>query len=122
MENSSYYFDNNMKKFRQCTNGCSTCDNEAYCTKCIENYHFIYNKIGKCISEPKKEDLLYLDDKTNTYRKCPEGTVKVENNVCIKNNYLVIIIIFILFFYIKRYISRKKFENEMSNLLEKNKD
>ena len=72
MKNSSYYFDEKSNIFKQCVNECSTCDNETYCTNCKEDYHFIYNEIGKCISEPNKEDLLYLDSKTNTYMKCPE--------------------------------------------------
>jgi len=47
----------------------STCDNEAYCIKCVENYHFIYNETGRCISEPNKGDDLCLDN--NIYIKCP---------------------------------------------------
>lgn len=95
-------------------------------------------KLGKCISEPKKEDLLYLDDKTNTYKKCPEGTEKIENNICIirkedkiekSSNItiiiiltIIILIIIISFFFMKRYISRKKFESEMSISFLKYKD
>ena len=129
MENSAYYFDNNNKTFKQCLNECSTCVNETYCKNCAKDYHFIYNETGKCISEPKKEDLLYLDGKTNTYMKCPDGTEKVENNECIKSSNIVLIIILIiailiiiivLFFFIKRYVSRKNLENEISNTLEKN--
>ena len=132
MENSSYYFDDNdnEKIFRHCLNECSTCYNETYCSKCSEGYHFIYNDIGKCISEPKSEDLLYLDDKTNTYKKCDEGTVKVENNICIKKSYtavivissivFIIIIIVLLFFCIKKIVSNKKNEIEIPNSLGKN--
>ena len=131
MENSNYYYDKNNKIFRQCLSECSTCFNESYCTNCAEDYHFIYNEKGKCISEPKGGDLLYLDEKTNTYIKCPEGTEKVENNKCIKSSnitlliilvIIILLIIIVLFFYIKRYFSRKKFESEMSILLEKYKD
>ena len=129
MENSDYYFDNNNETFKQCLNECSTCVNETYCTNCAENYHFIYNEAGKCISNPKKEDLLYLNKANNTYIKCPEGTEKVENNECIKSSNIVLIIILtisiliiiiVLFFFIKRYASRKNLENEISNTLEKN--
>ena len=126
MENSYYYFDDNETIFRHCLYECSTCDNENYCSNCIEGYHFIYNEAGKCIKEPKEGDLLYLDDKTNTYLKCPEGTIKVENNKCIKSSnqtiiillilLILLIILVLLFFYIKRYISRKKIESEISNL------
>ncbi len=132
MENSAYYFDNNNKTFKQCLNSCSTCVNEIYCKKCAKNYHFIYNEAGKCISEPKKEDLLYLNKDNNTYIKCPEGTEKIENNICIKTRsniiliiiltIVILIIIISLFFFIKRYISRKKFESEMSSLFLKYKD
>ena len=131
MENSHYYFDNNTEIFKQCLNECSTCDNETYCKNCSKDYHFIYNETGKCISEPNKEDLLYLEDKTNTYIKCPEGTEKVENNKCIKSSnialiiiltIIILIIIIVLFFFIKRYISRKKFESEISILFLKYKD
>jgi len=83
MNNSNYYFDYNKKIFRQCLNECSTCDNETYCTNCTEDYHFIYNETGKCISKPNDGDLLYLDNTTNTYRKCPEEAIRVENNECI---------------------------------------
>ena len=132
MKYSSYFFDDNEAIFRHCLNECSTCDSEKICSKCSEGFHFIYNEKGKCIAKPKNEDLLYLDDKNNTYLKCPEGTARVENNECIKRSnrtiiiiiliLLILIIIFVLFFYIKRYISRKKFESEMSNLLETYKD
>ena len=136
MKYSSYYFDDNEAIFKHCLNECITYDSETYCSKCSEGYHFIYNEIGKCITEPKNEDLLYLDEKTNTYKKCPKGTIKVENNECIKSSkapliilILLILLIFILiiifalfFFYIKRYISRKKYESETSILLKKLKD
>jgi len=138
MENSTYYFDNNKKIFKQCLSQCSSCDSETYCKNCAKDYHFIYNEVGKCISEPKKEDLLYLDDKTNTYKKCPEGTEKIENNICIirkedkiekSSNItiiiiltIIILIIIISFFFMKRYISRKKFESEMSISFLKYKD
>ena len=129
MKNSRYYLDNNNKTFKQCLNECSTCINEAYCTNCKEGHHFIYNEKGKCISEPKKEDLLYLDEQTNTYIKCPEGTEKVENNKCIENSNIAIIIILTiviliiiigLLFFIKRIVSRKKLENEIPASLEEN--
>ena len=129
MENSAYYFDNNKGKFKQCLNSCSTCDNEIYCKNCAENYHFIYNEKGKCISEKEIEDSLYLNKANNTYMKCPEGTEKVENNECIKSSNIsliiiliivILIIIIVLFFFIKRCISRKNLENEISNTLEKN--
>ena len=131
---SHYYFDNNKNKFRQCLNECSTCENEIYCTNYAEGYHFIYNEIGKCITEPIKEDLIYLNVTNNTYLKCPEKTEKVENNTCIpknveqlteKNNRTIIIILIIviliiiaLFFFIKRYVFKKKIESEIT--LEKN--
>ena len=132
---SHYYFDNNKNKFRQCLNECSTCENEIYCTNCAEGYHFIYNEIGKCISEPIKEDLIYLNVTNNTYLKCPKETEKVENNECIerkveqlteKNNIAIIIILIIviliiiiaLFFFFKRYVFKKKLDSEIT--LEKN--
>ena len=31
-----YYFDDNETIFKHCLNPCSTCDNETYCTKCVE--------------------------------------------------------------------------------------
>jgi len=128
---SHYYFDYSKKIFRQCLNECSTCDNEAYCTNCTEGYHFIYNEAGKCISKPNEGDLLYLDEKTNTYIKCPKGTEIVKNNQCIirESNYTIIIllltiviliIIIALFFFIKRYVSKKNYKSEMHNILEKN--
>ena len=135
---SHYYFDNNKNIFRQCLNECSTCDNETYCTNCAEGYHFIYNEIGKCITEPIKEDLVYLNVTNNTYLKCPEKTEKVENNECIeineeqlpkKNNNIaiitiliivILIIIIALFFFIKRYVFKKNLEKEIPMTLEKN--
>ena len=135
MENSNYYFDDSNNTFKQCLNECSTCDNETFCKNCAEDYHFIYNETGKCISELNKEDLLYLNVTNNTYIKCPEGTEKVENNTCIKrkedqieaNSNLKIIIILIiviliiiiaLFFFIKRCVSGKKLESEISESLD----
>jgi len=129
MENSSYYFDDNEIIFRHCLKECSACDNETYCSNCSETYHFIYNEEGKCINETKKEDLLYLDEKTNTYRKCPDGTVKVKNNECIQKSYLVeiiilsiviLIIIIALFFFIKKIVINKKNESEIPITFGKN--
>ncbi len=127
-ENSHYYFDGNETIFKQCINNCSSCNNATYCKTCTKGYHFIYNEEGKCINETEGEDLFYLDEKTNTYMKCEEGTVKVENNKCIKSSNITIIIILIiviliiiiaLFFFIKKCVSRKKLENEISTTLEK---
>ena len=129
MENSNYYFDNDENKFKQCLNVCSTCDNGTYCKTCRKGYHFIYNETGKCISKTNEEDLLYLNLTNNTYMKCPKGTEKFENNECIKSSNIsliiiliivILIIIIVLFFFIKRCISRKNLENEISNTLEKN--
>ena len=128
MENSAYYFDNNDETFKQCLNECSTCVNATYCKNCAKNYYFIYNET-ECISEPKKEDLLCLNKENNTYIKCPNETEKIKDNECIKSSNIALIIILIIvisiiiilfFFIIKRYISRKDLENEISNTLEKN--
>jgi len=73
MENYNYYFDYNKIIFRQCPNGCSTCDNEKYYIKCAENYHFIYNETGRCILELNKGDFLCSANKSNIYKKFMRG-------------------------------------------------
>ena len=41
----------------------------------------------------------FLDNNDNTYKKCPEGTKKVENNECVRESiefYIIIIIIILI--------------------------
>ena len=33
-------------------------------------YHFVYNKIGRCLNESEKPSNTYLDNETNIYKKC----------------------------------------------------
>ena len=105
---SNTYLNIKTNTYEKCFDRCSTCDEAGdilnnNCKECLKDdnnnylYHFIYNEKGKCISEDKKEGLLYLDNKDNTYKLCPEGTTKVENNECIKNkSYLYIFIIILI--------------------------
>ena len=103
---SNTYLNIKTNTYEKCFDRCSTCDEGGdilnnNCKECLKDdnnnylYHFIYNEKGKCIPEDKKEGLLYLDNKDNTYKLCPEGTTKVENNECIKSTvYPYIFIIF----------------------------
>ena len=116
-----------------CYERCETCDNYPECKECLKDdngtyfYHFIYNEKGKCIKQEElKEGFYYLDNNDNTYKLCPEGTSKIDNNQCIEDSieaYIIIIIIFIIIlliivlFCIWRIISKKR---RKDNLIEKN--
>ena len=107
---------------------CQKCEIYPECKECLKDrsnnylYHFIDNSKGKCITENEiKDGQYYLDNKDNIYKKCPEGTIKVENNECIEENkiqiYIIIIIIFLIIlilialFCIYRKLSRKRRNN-----------
>ena len=127
---SNTYLDISSNTYKLCYERCSKCDSEGNnknnnCFECLKDnkgnyiYHFIYNEKGKCLLESEINELLYLDNSDNTYKLCPEGTKKIENNKCIKSNLklyiiiiiiliIIIIIIIIIVFYFIRIIKKKK--------------
>lgn len=129
---SNTYLDNQSNTYKLCYERCSTCDkggdsSNNNCNECLKNeknnyiYHFISNIKGKCINENEiKNGYYYLDEKDNTYKECPENTVKVENNECIKSKmkiYIIIIIIvsiiiiLLILILVLRIIMRKRRNN-----------
>ena len=111
------------------------CDSYPECKVCLKDetnnfiYHFIVDEEGKCIEESEiKDGFFYLDNNDNTYKKCPEGTIRVENNECIEINtetiilvFIVIIIILILFvplfFTLKKFSGKRKINKDMMELV-----
>ena len=70
----SCYLDEN-DYYEKCYSTCAKCtkggnSTNHNCTKCIDNYHFIYNKTGQCISEFEKPDDTYYEEENDTYNKC----------------------------------------------------
>jgi hypothetical protein len=129
---SNTYLDDQSNTYKLCYERCSTCDKEGdnsnhNCNECLKNeknnyiYHFFSNIKGKCINESEIQNgYYYLDEKDNTYKECAEGTVKVENNKCIRSKmkiYIIIIIIFsiiiilLILFLVLRIIMRKRRNN-----------
>ena len=96
------YLDIETNTYRKCSQRCQTCDSFNYCTECAKDefnkyiYHFIENEKGKCISERELDTLSILGENDNMYKLCPEGTIKVENNQCIKSKKTIFIIIFLI--------------------------
>ena len=88
--------------YKKCSIRCQTCESFNYCTECSKDefnkfiYHFIENEKGKCILERELDTLSILDENDNIYKLCPEGTIKVENNQCIKSKKTIFIIIFLI--------------------------
>ena len=101
---SNTYFDKDSNTFKVCYLTCGRCENYPECKECKKDesnnyiYHFINDEKGKCIdvSGLKADEFYYLDSNDNTYKKCPEGTIKVENNECIETNTEAIILAFII--------------------------
>jgi hypothetical protein len=99
---SDTYLDIETNTFKQCNKRCQTCENFNECTECSKDennnyiFHFIENEKGKCISESELETPSYLDENDNTYKSCPEGTVRVEKNKCVKDISLLFIIIIVI--------------------------
>ena len=62
-----FYIDKNVKKILICDKSCITCKGPLNkdCISCDDNKGLIYNK-GYCIND-----------------SCPEGLIKIENNVCL---------------------------------------
>ena len=126
------YLNTENNTYELCYGRCGRCDSYPGCQECIKDetnnyiYHFIYDKKGKCINQSEiEEGFFYLDNNDNTYKKCPEGTIKVENDQCIDNNdpetliYFLIIIasvlIFIPLILILKIVCRKRENNEELN-------
>ena len=70
-----------QKMLLYCHKNCLYCnkagtDEINNCETCIDGYHFIYNHTGQCIKEGTQPDDTYLDNCTDTYRKCHERCSK----------------------------------------------
>ena len=120
------YLDLKSNTFLKCYERCQSCESYPDCKECYKDesnkylYHFINYSKGKCIKENELiEGFYYLDHNDNTYKKCPEGTVKVENNECIKNKvkiyiiigviiFIIILILIIVFCIMRRRAKKKK--------------
>ena len=75
---TNYYYSEENKKYMRCYETCESCyknsnENAHNCKKCNDDYHFIYNEDGKCISSDEKPTNTYLDITTNTYKKCNDS-------------------------------------------------
>ena len=100
---SNTYLNNENNTYLLCHGSCSLCESYQECKECLKDesnnyiYHFIDEKKGKCINMSElKEGYYYLDANDNTYKKCPEGTFKVEDDKCIEYNNENILLIFII--------------------------
>jgi hypothetical protein len=63
--------------FVLCHSNCYYCskagtDENNNCDLCKNGYHFIYTQLGQCIREGTQPNNTYLDNYTDTYRKCYE--------------------------------------------------
>ncbi len=125
------YLDKNINTYLKCYERCESCDSYQDCKECLKDesnnyiYHFKSNSKGKCLKKNELiDDYYYLDNKDNTYKKCPEGTVKVEDNKCVHNNlklYIIIgiiIFIIILILIILFIIMRKRRKKKSKDLME----
>ena len=127
------YLDIITNTYKKCNDRCHTCDNPDNCTECYKDesnkyvYHFIENEKGKCISESELDTLSSLDENDNTYKLCPKGTIKVENNKCISRSviylvlFIILIIIIILLFIILIWRLIRKRRSKF-NINEESKD
>ena len=69
------YYNETTDTFEKCYERCWTCyayGNIKYhnCLTCREDYHLIYNQTGQCVRPCAKPEDTYLDNDTDTYRKC----------------------------------------------------
>ena len=75
------YLNTENDTYLYCHKNCFYCnkagtDENNNCETCIDGYHFIYNHTGQCIKEGTQPDDTYLDNCTDTYRKCHERCSK----------------------------------------------
>ena len=97
---TNYYYSEKEKKYFKCYKTCHSCyensnEDAHYCKKCNDEYHFIYNETGKCISSDEKPLNTYLDIENNTYKQCSYRCSTCDNSEncteCYKdesNNYI----------------------------------
>ena len=128
------YLDKENNTYRLCYGRCNRCDSYPECKECLKDetnnyiYHFIDDEKGICINQSEiNNGFYYLDNNYNTYKICPEGTIKVENNECIETNdekiilaFIIIIIILIivsLFFIGRMLFKNRKRDNVMKELI-----
>ena len=97
---TSCYLDEDDDTYKECNSKCKTCSkagtsDSPNCDSCPTGYHFIYNQTGLCIPESEKPEDTYLDNDTDTYKKCYEtcascskgGSLTEHNcNECAKDN------------------------------------
>ena len=68
-----YYKDEENNIYKECYPTCYSCnakstESEHNCKICEDNYHFIYNVKGKCITAEESPSNTYLDPNDNTYK------------------------------------------------------
>ena len=84
-----YYKDEVNNIYKKCYRTCYSCnakslESEHNCTRCEDNYHFIYNVKGKCITEDESPSNTYLDPSDNTYKLLSERCSSCDTaNNCI---------------------------------------
>lgn len=86
------YFTMWKNSYEKCYHTFGACSGKgtAESHKCLDcakvngkyQYHFIFSKLGQCISENEKPDNTYLDNSTNTFRECYKscGTCEKHGN------------------------------------------
>ena len=75
------YLDESDDTYKLCYKTCGTCsaagtDENPNCLKCASGYHFIYNRTNYCVKEGEQPENTYLDNDTDTYRKCYDSCSK----------------------------------------------
>ena len=134
------YLNTTTNTYELCYERCDRCESYPECSSCLKDeknnfiYHFISDEKGKCFEESEikseiKDGFFYLDNNDNTYKKCPEGTIRVENNECIEDNIetillasiisLIIILVLSvpLFFWCRSLYRKKKIDKEISEMI-----
>lgn len=82
----NYYLDNNENRYKQCMEGCKTCEDSLGCNNCKENHYFTQGEPRLCLSF----NGYYLDLSEKIYKKCNSrcstciGSGNNDNSNCTK--------------------------------------
>ena len=82
--NFSNYFFNENEYFEKCDISCEECISKNICTKCSDDYYYIYEKEnGSCFHYPLDDYELIINNNKKYFKKCDKYYIKYNNKLTI---------------------------------------